>query len=188
METKTYIKMCDCPEIQKRWKPNRGDQFFTSCSSLSYAYGGMGEKEAWQGHEDDEPKLPNLKDGNVCLLTDQPVDSGYYGWSIGDSFPDEKSLLKYFIWLPRQDQIQEMMDWKSMGISGPLYQLEAIDDWSGTEETRLRRSSESIAFDDKYDSLEKCWLAFYMNEKHKKTWDGEKWIAELQGGKDAIEL
>jgi len=81
------------------------------------------------------------------------------------------------VWLPRQDQIQEMLDWKSMGIDGPLYQLEAIDDWSGGEEIRLNKSPEDIAFDDKYDSLEKCWLAFYMWEKHKKIWDGKKWVA-----------
>jgi len=27
-----------------------------------------------------------------------------------------------------------------------------------------------------YTSMEQLWLAFYMKEKHNKTWDGEKWI------------
>ncbi|TES89947.1 MAG: hypothetical protein E3J87_11075 [Candidatus Cloacimonadota bacterium] len=26
-----------------------------------------------------------------------------------------------------------------------------------------------------FTSMEQLWLAFYMWEKHEKTWDGEKW-------------
>ena len=73
------------------------------------------------------------------------------------------------LWLPRQDQTQEMCEgsWWG-GYCNMAYWAESkhfpyvIDEMhSGTL----------------LKSMEQLWLAFYMHEKHQKTWDGEKWIS-----------
>ena len=70
-------------------------------------------------------------------------------------------------WLPRQDQIQEMMD----------YGLGAfVNDFHEFCEDDLGMYSDSDCKFHDYKSMEQLWLAFYMHEKHKKKWDGEKWV------------
>ena len=63
------------------------------------------------------------------------------------------------IWLPRQDQIQEMVgDFNA--ILPMLPRLERLDK----------------LYEEKFNSMEQLWLAFYMHEKHDKMWDGKKWV------------
>jgi len=64
------------------------------------------------------------------------------------------------IWLPRQDQIQEMMR----------------DKFSTRE---LVPATERLhKFAKKYwlHSFEQLWLAFFMHEKHSKIWSEGKWV------------
>jgi len=66
------------------------------------------------------------------------------------------------VWLPRQDQIQEMM----LGI-GSIHQFFVKFFYWYSSETRMM--SHLI-------TAEQLWLAFYMLDKHGKIWDGEKWL------------
>ena len=81
--------------------------------------------------------------------------------------------LKDFTWLPRQDQIQEMMGGNIEDVflgrmgNGEFDELDRFVDFFYEN-----YSMHSI------DSMEKLWLAFYMYEKHSKIWDGEKWVKE----------
>ena len=71
-------------------------------------------------------------------------------------------------WLPRQDQIQEMLD----------YGLGAfVNDFNEFCEDDLDIYGNSTKFYD-YKSMEQLWLAFYMWEKHSKIWlsEEEKWV------------
>jgi hypothetical protein len=72
-----------------------------------------------------------------------------------DSYADERNAPN--IWLPRQDQLQEMV--------GNHY---------STKAKQLRMLAE---FDDNgvYRTYEQLWLAFVMKEKG-KVWNGEDWI------------
>ena len=106
--SETYVKMCDCREIQDEWiaPPNEWD---------------------------------------------------FAIQKIGDELSNEKVLvceMEYFIWLPRQDQIQEMVG------CFPGNHVSSMDKFVKAEY---------------FHSLEQKWLAFYMHEKHKKTWTGEEW-------------
>lgn len=65
---------------------------------------------------------------------------------------DAKKFIRR-IWLPRQDQIQEMA---GMTEPGEVY---------------LKQK-----YREHVDTWEKYWLAIYMIEEHNKIWDGEKWI------------
>ncbi|MDZ7580495.1 MAG: hypothetical protein U5R30_07720 [Deltaproteobacteria bacterium] len=76
-------------------------------------------------------------------------------------------LLK-FIWLPRQNQLIEMAQ-----IPGCRYESVVQDffDW-----TRQRYAHDGKTPGKLFRSMEKIWLAFVMNQKYAKQWDGKSWI------------
>ena len=67
-------------------------------------------------------------------------------------------------WLPRQDQLQEMVNWEKIFIvrEGKEYQQRSLGD------ILLRANS-----------MEQLWLAFVMKEKFNKEWDGKEWKAKI---------
>ena len=83
------------------------------------------------------------------------------------------------IWLPRQDQIQEMIRdyyaegvkpvrlgaWFPKGMVGLTYILKKFNEFAPSDGI--------IAHE--VESFEQLWLAFYMHEKHGKTWNGSEW-------------
>ena len=82
------------------------------------------------------------------------------------------------IWLPRQDQLQGVVDWESRGENGTYYQTYALKNWSSDQIYSMRYSNSDEAFNDKYDSLEKVWLAFVMDEKYGKKWEDGEWATK----------
>jgi len=71
-------------KLRRWWKPSVGEWFITKYPSLYVDYG-----ETEVSAEDESPQL----------LTGQPVDSGYYGWKLGENFPpleykDDEVVLK----------------------------------------------------------------------------------------------
>jgi len=84
--------------------------------------------------------------------------------AIGDhtNMPKSKST----IWLPRQDQLQEMCAGGCPG--GYMKMLVKICGWDG-----VTYSSDWAI---KFKSMEQLWLAFVMKEKYNKTWNGKEWV------------
>lgn len=73
-----------------------------------------------------------------------------------------QQLKSDIIWLPRQDQLQEML-------------VKRIWDWRGVL-SRFTHSFCQHTDTHKFDSMEQLWLAFVMKEKYSKTWNGEDWV------------
>ena len=127
--SETYMKMCDCPEIQTN-KPNYDGLERNALDTFSYLY--MGEH-------------------------------GHWWWSTLDKN----------IWLPRQDQLQEILPEfiAKAGFVAPVA-------------SHFADFAVACANDPRYwnlDTFEQLWLAFVMHEMHekyRKVWDGEKWIKE----------
>jgi hypothetical protein len=74
-------------------------------------------------------------------------------------------------WLPRQDQLQDMV--KNVGIvsfSNNLFDL----DFEFSNFIMEFRSS----YLSKFKTMEQLWLAFVMNEKFNKKWNGHEWIKQ----------
>ncbi len=69
------------------------------------------------------------------------------------------------IWLPRQDQLQEMVKRYSLAELCCDFEVFATSRYQDTENT--------TAF--LFTSMEQLWLAFVMKEKHNKVWGGEGW-------------
>lgn len=66
-------------------------------------------------------------------------------------------------WLPRQDQLQDMVKDEPRNLVIDIY------DW--TEESLLNGIEA-----EKFTSMEQLWLAFVMSEKYNKKWIKENWV------------
>ena len=68
------------------------------------------------------------------------------------------------VWLPRQDQLQEMV----------------IEKYATPWDLAIAFSNvlmdDNESYFDKFDSMEKLWLAFIMLEKCKKRWKDGEWV------------
>ena len=73
-------------------------------------------------------------------------------------------------WLPRQDQLQEMI----------YFPQGKAKDWIWTLVDKIHKFAFTRHFKDWIPtSMEQLWLAFVMKENYGKTWNGQEWV----GGK-----
>jgi len=84
--------------------------------------------------------------------------------------------LKIFIWLPRQDQLQDMVieKWKKgikEGNSYRGYPISFIEDFNQFIRCQIAQKYNCVNW-----SMEQLWLAFVMENLYNKTWNGEGWI------------
>lgn len=81
-----------------------------------------------------------------------------------------------FIWLPRQDELQEMLGdkWSVPWLPRNIWDFYRTQFYphSVYEREGLYPSTWEP------DSMEQLWLAFVMKEKYGKVWNGEDWIKE----------
>ena len=144
-----YIKMCEkAEEIQK---PAEGWTGGTHISGNIYFY--VGSTYA---------KQRGIPDGYYYFLDE--TFEGEVCDNCGHKEDDRHRTVKS-IWLPRQDQLQEMLElWRycSNEVSSLAWGV-----WNFYTHA-----------DDNYypDSMEQLWLAFIMAEKFSKRWSGEEWL------------
>jgi len=92
---------------------------------------------------------------------DDDVSEGIQVWLLADGWYPRKES---FIWLPRQDQLSEMiLTWNKRYSMSFFENIVANSQYRGIL---------NIGF----DSIEKHLLAFVMYEKYSKQWDGWDWI------------
>jgi len=123
--SETYIKMCDCEEIQSLWD-------------------GCTDDFVWG-------------DAHGVIVTGYHDEDGK--WLRGEN-P---------IWLPRQDQLQEMVvthktRWGFDKLVSDFYDTIIL-------QGAFTENHATI-------SMEQLWLAFVMKEKHNKVWTGNEWILD----------
>jgi len=145
--SKTYIKMCNCEEIQKAWQgllKTQANHLLSWADSGDFVY---------------------CKSNNKIVVL---YFNKYHG------SPPEKYLSPYTaIWLPRQDQLQEMVKGtKHMHLLA--YEFAAY--FHGTIDPLYQNIGRDNYTVDSDGSMEQMWLAFVMKEKYNKVWDGSEWI------------
>lgn len=76
------------------------------------------------------------------------------------------------VWLPRQDQLQDMIIANRTIISNPINLFKVLVYWLS--------DTEALDFDPdgllSFDTMEKMWLAYYMKTCHHKMWNGNGWV------------
>lgn len=136
--TKEFILQCEkAIEIQKLWK-----------NKISEESGGT------------------FSNGNMI-----DTSNGY--WVMVRVFWNESDFVAYkgskenYFWLPRQDQLQEMLRSK--------YDIRTMC-WDFNGFIGGRRAGYSMQF----TSMEQLWLAFVMQVKFGKVWNGKGWVQWVQ--------
>lgn len=129
----------------------------------SKQYKEMSEK-AVEIQRNNEGVSGNHMKGNILLCTWKDV--GSYYWFM-DTFAEREDGEQYIestksIWLPRQDQLQEMAEYRSIGKN-----LELLSEFWNTKYCY-----------DNFTTMEQLWLAFVMSEKYSKKWNGKEWRLE----------
>jgi len=108
-----------------------------------------------------------------------PIDfKGYKPLFNGITYDENAGDVFYYrgqrkVWLPRQDQLQEMVEIKDK-LRSPLHIL------FFAFRAFVQNGDEDAWWDfrDEYKSFEQLWLTFVMQEKYEKKWDGEAWIKQ----------
>ncbi len=137
-----YIQQCvKATEIQKDWQPTIGDIIYTL---IAY--------EEVQG--DDWPCV-DIKVGEINII--------HNAWRMDD---DGKNPKEKTIWLPRQEDLQDMVDYNG----GQEFHIKFHLDykymaWDSTEYWQCYATS-----------MTQLWLAFVYKQKYNKVWDGEDWV------------
>ena len=77
---------------------------------------------------------------------------------------------EHWIWLPRQDQLQDLLDGDLTDIAEGFYDYMTAGGYNYEcpefNDTRCKE----------YGSMEQLWLAYVMESKYSKQWDGTAWI------------
>ena len=133
--TEEYCKMCNCPEIQGEWFQTKSEGDYFKLIS--------GDR-CWY-----EDSGIELYPGEIHIFIDI-ID-----------LPENAAVL----WLPRQDQLQEML--------GDMDKcLELLYWW---KEVPGQIGDFLYDDDDMFTTMEQLWLAFVMSNLHQKKWTGEAW-------------
>jgi len=181
--SKEYILMSKkAEEIQKLWKPNAGDWITFPkvmdknkehpCTCLSEFIEIVKDKQYqvlcyWRCYMLADDNAPNI------LLKEKGYLASNWKTHI---FELENSIL----WLPRQDQLQEIIQKDFHSIWDMLWDLSYT---IGEQEN----SSGIEPYFGKFNSMEKIWLGFVMYTKYKKIWNDAKghemWVEDFREGK-----
>lgn len=135
------IKMCEmATEIQDSWVPKVGDWF--------YKRDGMGFG-LWL--------IANIRaDGVLECAGERMNQAPFIGKLVPFMTPE------YYIWLPCQDRLQEMLRdlFSNRHLPALVEKFALFTKFGGS----------------KFTSMEQLWLGFTMYENHGKVWKSDDWI------------
>lgn len=92
------------------------------------------------------------------------LDIGLPDSEVLDKIQVRTVAVQNLIWLPRQDQLQEMVEKEDIG--GLV--------WRFTQWWNVQRVGKSCRL-----SFEQLWLAYVMKEKYNKVWNDKEWVIAI---------
>lgn len=111
-------------------------------------------------------------------------------WQDGNCFYNQYSISMpsnndKLIWIPRQDQLQEMLP-EDYDVDVPYNMIDCIQSEINDFEMYPYVSGGGGAIDgwsikkyyQQFTSFEQLLLSLVMKEKYNKTWNGEEWVSE----------
>ena len=166
-----YIKMCDYEEIQGQRLDNRYPEFplrrHENGDYLSYTDLGCITFTMDGGKTPPQPATGIYICGSEQVQGSHIPNKEQY-LSFVSGYKKFKDPLRELIWLPRQDQLQEMVRGeKHMHLLAHLFAL-----WCHGGEDFGKMV---YGFPNCLWSMEQLWLAFVMKEKFNKVWSGDRW-------------
>ena len=162
-KSETYIKMCDCPEIQNvrpDFNADGEEQNFIANLHYAKACPSHGSEHLWT--------KDNEHDHYCCNCGEPLVDVSH----IPEIETYETNGAYKIVWLPRQDQLQDMVPIKL----DKFYTLV-----EGFYSFFTAEHGERTMYQTLFSSMEQLWLAFVMHKKYQKQWNPSenKWVEEV---------
>ncbi len=102
---------------------------------------------------------------SLYRLTSGEVINGNTGDYIANVESNDCVLRYKYIWLPRQDQLQEMVKLHPFELIAKFHSFCMWDE-------QYEDARENLLL----VTMEQLWLVFVMNEKYNKVWNGTDWI------------
>jgi hypothetical protein len=145
--TNRYTIMCQkAAEIQNLWKPKQCDFMID---------------------------LEDLQEGlSFCRSAQSLVQvvNIYYDEHESKEYQQECEHLKdSALWLPRQDQLQKIVESDNSKIHAFMNKIIATQYFDFSKNTY-------VAATDVFYSMEQLWLGYIMREKYNKIWNEEDWV------------
>jgi len=158
--TEKYIKMCEkAVEIQKMWDFSEGDFYLHKFLDKNVEE----ERFKWM-----------VGNKLITVLCDScNVKDSYGDCYIGEYTPKDEN-----VWLPRQDQLQEIYRKfveDELGQAEPDTKLAFLNFVDWMHEQYIEESFTCVPTNN-FSSGEQLWLAFVMQECYEKKWNGEDWV------------
>lgn len=177
-----FIKMCrKAEEIQAKWEPNIGDYHIwndaVSIIGLSnfegYTHVEARDKKIWGGGDYARFIVGEYKEWVLmCFdICEVPGLKKTISESI-EYFKDAYRDYAHCLWLPRQDQLQDMItiDRTNLNKKYPnhVFLFDYFFGWWDSE----------YEYTQSFKSAEQSWLAYVMEYEYSKQWDGTDWVVE----------
>ncbi len=154
--SKEYILMCERAGFVPA--KERGSLYYIKIEqSVS---GEIKVEEQYEYYDCDGFQYGESYKNGLCWHKDEGNTTEYYQ----DKYGGRRT--KKIIWLPRQDQLQEMV------CEGEVIPCFALYHWITNSEFNY----------DLHKTEEQRWLAYVMNEKYNKTWNGKDWEKHKKRG------
>jgi hypothetical protein len=173
--SKKYIQLCEkAQEIQDLWQYDDGDFYLHRFTENNLS--------------DQRFKDMIGKDIVMTLCISCNVKDSY-----GDQYVSEYNPKGENVWLPRQDQLQNILCFKDFYADDLIMDTNGLselmigfrnfcDPWEGTgcmpQKVTVIWCEKEEEYIKQFTSMEQLWLAFVMKENFQKIWDGEKWISQ----------
>ena len=169
--SETYVKMCECEELYQHWQPKEGDWFWVRGRNAKGEPEILCLSSLTINSDHQTIYIPILEPLHATFKLEEKLPS-----EIPISINKQtytKFPLRYFVWLPRQDQLQAMLY--------PARYKEKYDMCSAFA-ARCTFSVFNAFISDKPDvmSMEQLWLAFVMIELHQKRWHNGEWVDDTR--------
>ena len=117
---------------------------------------------------------PNVGDLTDCGLILKIYPGMYYTYKKESGHFFNVPKKENPIYLPRQDQLQDMIGISKMFDFYGL--VETFNRFATGKTCVVGSENQNIAHLKQFKSMEQIWLAFVMHAKYSKKWDGSDWI------------
>lgn len=189
-QTPEYLDMLKAaPKIQSLWSPNIGD-YHTWNDDISVI--GPGQFKSITGFEVRDKQTWGDKNQygqyivgyfKEWVIMDFNTTTPFKCKDIIKQFQEIYTSYKDALWLPRQDQLQDMLKDKirhnhknTYGyVKGPAPEG-FIAGCLHQEFHKFMIYEDQYIFCEVFNSMEQLWLAFVMHEKYNKRWNDKEWV------------
>lgn len=139
-------------------------------------------QEIWRNALSSRVEIREFKGSLILGTVNSWTDYKWIVYLSDDEIIEKYKISEDIIWLPRQDQLQEML--KATHLTNPYNLIGFLwnilnEDETCPEEMPCKECIKEAMYWHSFETLEQLWLAFIMYELYdNKIWNGIDWIID----------